>query len=276
MTLRELASTLADAGIDSAKSDTLLIAEKVSGIGRASLMARFDEDISALPWYAEAESMISRRASREPLQYILGKWEFYGDVYTVTPACLIPRPETEMLVDYARGHLPRGARIADLCCGSGCIGVAVCRNTDAHCDSVDISKAALGVAIENAESLGVSGRIRFHRGDVLSSGAIPGEYDMILSNPPYVKTSELYDLEPELSFEPMLALDGGDDGMIFYRAIVENYKEKLTENGEFVFEIGAGLGGDMTELAHSYGFECRIYNDLSGLPRMAVLGRRKI
>ena len=276
MTLRELASRLADAGIDSAKSDTLLIAEKVSGIGRASLMARFDEDISAQPWYAEAESMISRRVSREPLQYILGKWEFYGDVYTVTPACLIPRPETEMLVDYARGHLPRGARIADLCCGSGCIGVAVCRNTDAYCDSVDISKAALGVAIENAESLGVSGRIRFHRGDVLSSGAISGEYDMILSNPPYVKTSELYDLEPELSFEPMLALDGGDDGMIFYRAIVENYKEKLTENGEFVFEIGAGLGGDMTELAHSYGFECRIYNDLSGLPRMAVLGRRKI
>lgn len=273
MTLRELSSILAGAGIDSARADTLRLAEHASGVGRAMLMARFDDDITAESWCAALTEMIRRRAAREPLQYILGKWEFYGDEYTVTPDTLIPRPETELLVDYAVSHLPPRARIADLCCGSGCIGIAVCRHTDADCDSLDVSEAALAVARRNADALGVSDRMTFSRGDVLRGGTLSGLYDMMISNPPYVKTDELRQLEPELSFEPTLALDGGPDGMIFYRRIIENYKENLAPGGSFVFEIGASQGGDITSLAREHGFYVEVRHDLSGLPRMAIISR---
>lgn len=276
MTLCELAKKLRDAGIDSAKSDTLRLAEEVSGLSRASLMARYNDEISGAEWYGRLSGMISRRASREPLQYIIGKWEFYGDEYKVTPDTLIPRPETEMLVDYAISHLSthKGAHIADLCCGSGCIGIAVCRNTDAHCDSIDISSPALAVAKENANSLGVAEKITFFVGDVLTGTPLPEKrYDVILSNPPYIKTSDLLSLEPELSFEPASALDGGEDGMIFYRRIIENYKNALTMDGIFVFEIGADEGCDVAALAEKHGFQIEIHNDLAGLPRMAVLSK---
>ena len=275
MTLRDIESILAGAGIESAKSDALRLAESASGLSRASLLARYGEDISDLHWFRQLSDMAARRARREPLQYILGKWEFYGDEYTVTPDVLIPRPETEMLVDYALAHLPHSPVIADLCCGSGCIGIAVCRNTDAHCDSVDISGAALRVAAQNALSLGVGDRIKFMHGDVLRGTLLHGTYDMIISNPPYVKTSEMAELSPELSFEPSIALDGGGDGMMFYRRIIEDYSENLTPGGVFLFEIGRDLGDDMTSLAERHGFSADILPDLAGLPRMAVLSRSK-
>lgn len=271
MTLRELSSKLADAGIESARADTLRLAEHASGIGDAVLMARFDDDVAGEPWYDSLAGMIRRRVDREPLQYILGTWEFYGDEYTVTPDTLIPRPETELIVDYVISGIPARARIADLCCGSGCIGIAVCRRTDAVCDSIDVSDAALAVARRNADTLSVRDRITFLHGDVLCGSALPGLYDVIVSNPPYVKTAELDSLEPELSFEPVLALDGGHDGMIFYRRIIENYKENLADGGSFVFEIGAALGDDITALSHEHGFCAELRPDLSGLPRMAVL-----
>lgn len=277
MTLRELSQTLAESGIESAKADILSLAAHVSGLGKASLLARFDDEVSGEDWYGALTALTGRRRTREPLQYILGKWEFFGDEYKVTPDTLIPRPETEMLVEFAISHLPEGARVADLCCGSGCIGIAVCLHKNAVCELVDISVPALAVAEENARLLGVWDKVTCRCGDVLSGIALPGGalYDMIISNPPYVKTADINMLAPELSFEPSLALDGGDDGMTFYRAIVRSYAARLAPGGSFVFEIGYDSSDGITSLAKETGFLADITPDLSGLPRMAVLTRTK-
>ncbi len=274
MTLRELSSALSASGVDSPKRDVLLLAEAASGFSSASLSARYDTELDTFPWYPLLSELVSRRAAREPLQYILGKWEFYGDEYTVTPDVLIPRPETELLVDYALSHLKKGSLIADVCCGSGCCGIAVCKRTDARCHGFDISEPALAVAKQNADALGVSDKINFYLADVREPGFLPSaEYDMIISNPPYVMTGELSSLAPELSYEPAAAFDGGEDGMLFYRVILDNCICSLSQNGVFVFEIGSSLSGSITELAMRHGFDAQIINDLSGLPRAAVLRR---
>ncbi len=277
MTLRELAKALESAGIDTARHDVLLLAGAVSGLGNASLAARYDYELDALPWASHLYELVSRRSTREPLQYILGKWEFYGDGYTVTPDVLIPRPETELLVDFSLSRLKTrapGALIADVCCGSGCIGISICRRADVRCHSVDISAPALAVAKRNAASLGVADRITFFEADAMKPGFLPaGSYDMIISNPPYVLSSEMEALAPELSFEPVIALDGGVDGMMFYRSIIKNCNKLLSGDGVFVFEIGASLGKKISAVAEEHGFFAEITPDASGLPRMAVLRR---
>ncbi len=274
MTLRELSLRLSAAGIESALADTVSLASHVSGSSPASLYARLDDELEGEDWLPELLCLSERRRLREPLQYILGKWEFYGDEYKVTPDTLIPRSETELLVDFALAQLARGSRIADLCCGSGCIGIAICRHADVFCDSVDISSPTLRTAKENAAALGVKDKISFIRGDVttapLPTGAI---YDMIVSNPPYIKTSAIETLAPELSHEPRIALDGGEDGMKFYRGILKNYSPCLAPGGMFVFEIGFDLSESITALAREHGFSCAVYPDLGGVPRMAVLKR---
>lgn len=272
MTLRDLEHTLFCAGVESARADILTLAAHASGLGTASLAARLDDDIAAERWFPALCGLSNRRAAREPLQYIIGKWEFYGDEYKVTRDTLIPRPETELLVETAISILPPRAVIADLCCGSGCIGISVCRRTDARCYSVDISAPALAVAKENARALGVCDRVTFLRGDVLAGDALPGNaFDMIISNPPYIKTDVIDTLAPELSFEPRIALDGGWDGMAFYRAIISNYKNSLSPGGSFLFEIGADEADDIRDTARAHGFSADIAADLSGLPRAALL-----
>ncbi len=272
MTLRDLEHTLSCAGVESARADILTLAAHVSGLGTASLAARLDDGIDAERWFPALCMLADRRAAREPLQYILGKWEFYGDEYNVTRDTLIPRSETELLAETAISILPPHAVIADLCCGSGCIGIAVCRRTDARCYSVDISAPALAVAEENARALGVCDRVTFLRGDVLTGDALPdAAFDMIISNPPYIKTDVIDTLAPELSFEPRIALDGGGDGMAFYRAIVSNCKSSLRRGGSFLFEIGSDEADEIKNIARAHGFSAEIAADLSGLPRTALL-----
>ncbi|MCD7788773.1 MAG: peptide chain release factor N(5)-glutamine methyltransferase [Firmicutes bacterium] len=274
MTLRGLESVLSAAGVPEPKNDLLILAGLASGFSFASLLARYDEDISAAAWYSELEALISRREKREPLQYIVGQADFYGETYRVTPDTLIPRPDTETLVDYALTRLRDGCRAADLCCGSGIIGIAICKKADVLCDSLDISPKALAVAQENAKALGVCERMTFRLGDVFRGEGLSGQYDMILSNPPYIKSGELPSLAPELSYEPEIALDGGGDGLDFYRALLDGYEKNLSMSGEFVFEIGYDESNEVGKIACERGFECRILRDLSKNPRAAVIKRR--
>ncbi len=271
MTLREAIALLSAAGVPDPKNDAILLFTFISGRSRASVMFALDDNISGEPYYNDFRAAIHRRMTREPLQYIVGSWCFYGDEYKVSPACLIPRPDTEIIVDEVLARLPKGAHIADLCCGSGCIGIAVLRNSDATCDSVDISPDAIEIAKENAAALGVSHRIGFSVGDVFNASLLSKKYDIIVSNPPYIRHTDVQALAPELAYEPVIALDGGDDGMDFYRAIVRNYKSSLANGGVFVFEIGYDQKDEIASVAAENSMSVKIVCDLESHPRAAIL-----
>lgn len=275
MTLKDAIGKLADVGIESAKSDVLTLYSHVTGRSTASLLFSLDEDITKDAGYGDFCDMLKRRTAREPLQYILVKWSFYGDEYKVSAACLIPRPETEDIVSLALNTMPSGARVADLCCGSGCIGIAILRHSDSTVTAVDISADALAIAKDNAYALGVADRIEFILGDVTAPSTLPHKYDVIVSNPPYIRRDVIPTLDPELAYEPVIALDGGVDGLDFYRAIIENYKDSLTSDGAFIFEIGYDQAEDLTATAEQNGFSADIRPDIEQRPRAAILRRRK-
>ncbi len=273
MTLNEAVRALTAAGIDDAKNDAVTLFCAVSEKSRASVMFSMNDELEDTPYFERFMYFLSRRLSREPLQYILGKWSFYGDEYTVSPACLIPRADTEIIVDEVLANLVPKSKIADLCSGSGCIGIAVLRNSDAVCDSFDISEDALKLSEKNARDFGVSERIRFHKAD-MTKDSIGGVYDIIVSNPPYIKRHDMETLSPEVKKEPYIALDGGIDGMDFYRAIVKNYKGNLKDDGIFVFEIGYDEEAEICALSNENGFFCEVKRDYGGNPRAAVLRRK--
>lgn len=280
MTLRDAVRLLEEAGADDAKNDALTLYAHVSGRSRASLMFSMNDDISAEPCFDEFTALLKRRAAREPLQYIIGKWSFFGDEYFVSPACLIPRPDTETVVEVLLSRLKKGAVIADLCCGSGCIGIAAVRNSDAVCFSVDVSEDALEIAKKNAASLGVGERIRFARCDVLDAQSVNDvfsgkKFDLITSNPPYIKPSDASSLAPELSYEPEIALFGGEDGMLFYRSITENFLPYLASGGAFIYEIGYDEADDIKTIADAASLSCSVVNDIEGRPRAAILTKQQ-
>ncbi len=214
---------------------------------------------------------VQRRATRVPLAYVLGQADFYRECYFVDENCLVPRMDTEVLVDYAVKHMEKGARFADLCTGSGCIAVSVLlhtENTTAY--AADISDGALRVAKKNAERYGVSNRLTLVREDVLQTQ--PKEkFFAVLSNPPYVKDDVYETLSPEVKNEPRAAFVGGADGMDFYRAIVGRYHDALLPQGFFAFEIGFDQSDAIRKVASDFGFSCEIINDLGGRVRVAVL-----
>lgn len=280
MTLRDTVRLLQEAGVEDAKNDALTLFSSVSGRSRASLMFSLDEDVSNEPCFTHFRELIERRVKREPLQYILGKWSFFGDEYFVSPACLIPRADTETVVEVLLSRLKKGTSIADLCCGSGCIGIAALRNSDARCVSVDVSENALAVARKNADSLGVSDRIRFAVCDVLDKKSVDSvfsdeKFDVIASNPPYIKPSDAKTLAPELSYEPEIALFGGEDGMLFYRVITETFLTHLTDGGAFVYEIGYDEADDIKKIADAHSLSCTVINDIEGRARAAILTKQQ-
>ncbi len=210
---------------------------------------------------------VRRLEAREPLAYILGEWYFYDETYRVSPACLVPRPETEHLVEELLRRLPRGSVFADLCTGSGCIAVStLAHRPDCRAVAVELSEEALALARENAARNGVADRMIFRQADVLTGEALDDEiFDAIVSNPPYIASQVIDTLEPEVLREPRMALDGGEDGLLFYRAITRCYRRSLTAEGFFLFEIGYDQGEAMKELC-----PCEIRKDYSGNDRVAI------
>lgn len=268
MTWTELTAMLAGAGIDSPAYDAGLLIAHFCGVEPSLLRTMPDRDFGD-PALAEAAA---RRAAREPLQYILGEWGFWRQTYRVAPGCLIPRADTELLVEYAAKCLPRDGRLLDLCTGSGCIAIStLAERPDCTGDAVDFFDVPLTLAAENARRNGVSDRLTIRRGNVLCGEGAEGKYACIISNPPYIRGDVVPTLAPELAHEPAAALDGGEDGLIFYRAIVEHYRAHLALGGCFIFEIGFDQADALRALADAVGMTCMIRRDLSGCDRMAVL-----
>ena len=266
MKLSEGIRLLRRAGVDSAQHDAEQIFINVSGVSAIGCKLSDPESEKA-----ELIDAFEKRAARVPLQYILGFADFYRERYRVTEACLIPRYDTETLVDFAVCNIPDGERVLDLCTGSGCVGISTVKNTRGTVATlVDISDDALEIASENASANGVRGRVELVSADVMSYNP-RGEYFAILSNPPYVSPDEYRELEKEIFFEPKIAFLGGEDGMDFYRAIISGYKSSLKAGGFMAFEIGYLQGETIKRIGEDHGFEVEIIKDLSGNDRVAVL-----
>ena len=270
MTLNEAIERLNSAGVLSPDHDAREIFIHALGLPRYMPIDKTKDFSSDL-----LESLIERRAMREPLAYILGKCWFYNEEYDVDERVLVPRPDTEILVDYAVKHLPIGCEFLDLCTGSGCVAISVLAGTlSTRCTAVDISDGALTLARSNAEKNGVLDRLTLLRADVMNDELPKKSVHAVLSNPPYIPDSVCDTLSPEVMREPRIALAGGEDGMDFYRRITPIAKEIIDEDGFIAYEIGYDEGDKIRELAESFGLCAEIIKDYSSNDRVAVLRKK--
>ena len=230
------------------------------------------EDEEALFW-----EMVMKRCDRVPSQYILNTCEFMGLDFYVDENVLIPRPDTETLVEKVIAEAKGGQikNIIDIGTGSGAIAISLVKNGIEKAVAFDISEGALGVARKNAESNGVSGQIEFVHGDILNDDVDFGGFDAVISNPPYIRKDVIPTLMEEVrNHEPMGALDGGDDGLIFYREITRKAAVSLKEGGWLFYEIGYDQGEDVSKILSDNGFVgVEVVKDLAGNDRV-VWGRR--
>lgn len=218
---------------------------------------------------------VARRRENEPVQYIIGKAYFCTETYFLNDACLIPRADTELLCETAARMLPKNARFADLFCGSGCVGISLCRlRPDAEGVGVDISAKALEMAVKNAEFNGADEQISFICGDVTKSPLGDEKFALITANPPYITKEEMLSLSPEVLREPHLALYGGDDGLDLFTGMLMACGDNLCDDGVILCEIGFSQGESATAAANRLGFDCEIIRDISGNPRIAMMRKR--
>ena len=261
------------AGITEVRFEAELLLRHALGCSRQSLLARLQEPVPA-----EATGhffqLVERRRGRVPVQYIIGTQEFYGLSFRVTPAVLIPRPETEGVVDQTALELEnsRAPRIADIGCGSGCIAIALAQTLEgAELVAIDRSKAALAIARENALRHGVAARVEFVESNLLEPVA-DADLDAVVSNPPYIPDEELAGLEPEVTeHEPRDALSGGADGLDVIRRLVPQAHRALRPGGVLVMEIGHGQSQAVETLVREAAMKQeRVVADLAGIPRVVI------
>ena len=269
-TLRVLTWTsgyLAEKGVENARREAEWLLCEVTGLDRVGLYLNFDKPMSDNE-LAAYRGLVTRRAKREPLQYILGSQEFDGLYFEVAPGVLIPRHDTETLLEQALKLAPAARAVLDIGTGSGCLAIALAtRLPDASVTAVDLSPEALTVARRNAERHGVP--VEFLCGSFFAPLA-GRSFDLIISNPPYITTADMACLQPEVrDYEPRLALDGGPDGLNAYRAIVGQAAAHLEPDGWLWFEVGAGQAVEVAALLAQAGFHGIITaTDLGGIERV--------
>lgn len=280
MTVKEAltALKLSLSGVDDGDIEARYILEKASGIAYKDMLLKYSETISGEK-FAEAEAMARRRLSGEPIQYILGEWDFMDFTFRVGEGVLIPRPETEQLVEYVIDSIKDIANpvVYDLCAGSGCIGLSIKRlRPDADVYLIEKSDKALIYLKANKEKLcGELDNTSVIQGDILqidSFANLPAA-DVIVSNPPYIRSEDIASLQSEVLREPHMALDGGSDGLVFYRYLVGEWSHKLKEKGFMAFECGEDQAEDICRLFDKFNFDNEIINDYNNIQRM-VTGRR--
>ena len=267
MKLSDLAKRLADAGAESPMSEARMVFD---ALGQPTLSPDPDTEAAGIS-LLRVEEILRRRADGEPIQYILGVAWFYRESYLVSPACLIPRSDTEHLVEYAISHLPKNGRFLDMCTGSGCVAISILAN---RCDltalAIDHSEAALAIAKENAMRNGVADRITFLLADAFSY--LPSApFDGFFSNPPYIQSAVVPTLAREVQREPHSALDGGEDGLCFYRHFCKNLSYYIYKEGICGMEIGYDQGEAIKTLASQFGLGCTVKQDFGGCDRLAIL-----
>jgi len=272
MTYNEICNVLAEAGIENNRGEAAMLIGRFCNVEGVELFKRSGEDFEC----EELDEAVIRRCSHYPLQYILGEWDFCHETYRVNEHTLIPRQDTERLVELAAKLLPAGARFMDLCTGSGCVAIStLAARSDCRAVAVDLFEETVEIARENAERNGVGERLGLMRADVLSPSFMEplGPFDAILSNPPYIASEQVDLLDTELFFEPRAALDGGADGLDFYRVIIGSYGAYLSLGGMMLLEIGYDQADAISALASEAGYACAVFQDYGGNDRVAVLQR---
>lgn len=272
MTYNEICNLLEQAEIENNRVEAAMLICHFCGISKVELFKHSNEDFVS----DELDAAVIKRCSHYPLQYILGIWDFCHESYRVNENTLIPRQDTEKLVELAVKLLPQGARFIDLCTGSGCVAIStLAARPDCRAVAVDIFPETVEMAGENAEQNGVGDRLGLIVADVFAPAFMEGlgEFDCIISNPPYIETEKVELLDDELSFEPRAALDGGDDGLDFYREIISVYGRYLKAGGTMLFEIGYDQAKAVAKIASECGYGCEVYKDYGGNDRVAYLRR---
>lgn len=278
MTYREIYQqgfdTLVDAGVYDAKLDARLLLEYVCGTTQHDMILSGNRVLNEEE-VVRYEELITKRASRIPLQHLTGVQEFMGYTFQVNEHVLVPRQDTEILVEEALQFLKPGMTVLDMCTGSGCILLSLLAlGQDVTGTGVDISVKALKVATENAEKISVQAgkelNATFLESDLFKK--VTGKFDVIVSNPPYIASAVIDTLEPEVRlYEPLNALDGTADGLYFYERIVAESRDYLKENGTLIFEIGHDQGEAVSDFMKKAGFQSvYVKKDYAGLDRVVV------
>jgi release factor glutamine methyltransferase len=260
-------------GLDSPRLTAELLLAHVLHVSRIRLYTDLDRPLEAAELGA-VRALIVRRASGEPTSYLTGTREFYGRTFAVDPRVLVPRPETELLVEAVLQAVPRDAevRVLDLCTGSGCVGITVAlERPRARVLATDTSPGAVEVARANASALGAAERFEARLGDLLAPVEDEAPFDVVVANPPYVPRGEIPTLPPEVRREPQLALDGGPDGLDVVRRIATAAPGRLVTGGLLALEIGDGQGPAVHSLLEAAGYgSVRIERDLARHDRLAL------
>lgn len=270
--LLEIGTTkLQEYHIEDAKTDAWILFEDCLQLDRMYYFMHMTEEVKKEQETAYL-SAIEKRCSHYPTQYITGKQMFMGLEFTVNEHVLIPRQDTEVLVETILKECPKGDRVLDMCTGSGCIAISLDKlGRYNQVFGSDISSKALLVAQQNNQNL--KGKVIFIESDLFQN--IKGTFDFIVSNPPYIRPQIIETLEATVKdYEPRLALDGGEDGLDFYRIIIENARDYLNEEGYLFFEIGYDQGAQVSDLLVANGFcKVTVIKDLAGLDRV-VYGQK--
>ena len=256
--------------VDNASVDAWYLLEHIYSISRVDFLIRRNDlfDEAQMKQSADYQALIRRRSEGYPVQYLTGNTEFMGLPFFVNESVLIPRQDTEVLVETALAMMKPECRLLDMCTGSGCILLSLAKlGTVAEGVGVDISEGALKVAERNRENLGLP-QVRLVHSNLFES--VEGVFDMIVSNPPYIPTEDIEDLMREVrDHEPHLALDGSKDGLLFYRKLAEESGRYLVPGGSLLFEIGYDQGGAVSQLLDQAGFkDIHVKKDLAGLDRV--------
>ncbi len=260
-------------GAETPRLDAEVLLSHLLGEKRIYLYVHFDQPLTA-DELARYREMVKRRTSGEPVAYICGEKEFMGLPFKVSPSVLVPQPDTEILVEAAIERLKgkENIRIADVCTGSGAIALALAHYLpEASVAATEISPEALAIAKENAEALGLSERAEFFEGDLLAP-LVGKTFDAIVSNPPYIPSDDIDGLPREVRAEPRMALDGGADGLDFYRRFVRESAAFLHDGGFLAVECGETQAGAIAEMAAAGGFgKTEIVRDLADKERVVLM-----
>ncbi len=270
--LKVTESAFAGKGIKNPRLNAELLLAYVLKCRRIELYLDFEKPLTAIELAAFREH-VKRRLKHEPIQYILGKTEFYGLNFNVSPSVLIPRQETELLVEEVLKHLKEtgSKRVLDIGTGSGCLAIAVAANTDCKIDAIDISTDALQIAKENSDLNNTTDKISFYTKDALNDEPDLSNYDVVMSNPPYIPADEMNTVDDEVKlYEPKAALTDNADGLVFYRRLIQ-----LCRNAErkpvLFAELGDGKAGKIEDLLKENGItNYRIAEDLIKIPRVLI------
>lgn len=246
---------LQTAGIEDYVFESKQIIKYITGYTNTQILTKYTQPLTKFQ-QNNLTAIIKQRLIRYPLQYIIGRWNFFGREFFVGPGVLIPRSDTETLIDVCLESLAQKQepRVLDLCAGTGCIGITIKgERPDSQVSLVEKYDEALSFTNKNAEHNKMD--VKIIKGDVLKTEGAEGLYDLIVSNPPYINDSDMKTLQPEVKFEPITALEGGEDGLVFYRQIAKEYKKHLVAGGVMAFEVGINQAEAVSQIMKENGFE---------------------